>query len=74
MVADGNFCLICCRRSRVGLLNWVVLGLWVGFVFLQPVVGLRPLRERALSWGDEVCIQIAFISEINFDVVVLLTY
>jgi len=25
---------------------------------LQPVVGLRPLRERAQSWGDEVCIGI----------------
>lgn len=42
-----------CRRS-LGFLHRVVLGLWVGFLLWSPVVGLRPLRERARSWGDEV--------------------
>ncbi|KAK6919086.1 Zinc finger, RING-type [Dillenia turbinata] len=31
----------------------IALGFWFGFVFLKPVDGLRPLRERSRSWGDE---------------------
>ncbi|XP_048422416.1 transmembrane E3 ubiquitin-protein ligase FLY2-like isoform X2 [Pyrus x bretschneideri] len=38
------------RRSKLyRVLFWV----WVAFVLFQPVAGLRPLRERARSWGDE---------------------
>ncbi|XWS54165.1 hypothetical protein CRYUN_Cryun10bG0066100 [Craigia yunnanensis] len=41
------------RRRRLGFLFRVVFGLWFGFVLLKPVAGLRPIRERARSWGDE---------------------
>ncbi|KAM1114248.1 transmembrane E3 ubiquitin-protein ligase FLY2-like isoform X1 [Malus sylvestris] len=38
------------RRSKLyRVLFWV----WVTFVLFQPVAGLRPLRERPRSWGDE---------------------
>jgi len=53
MVADGNLGSLWFRRRRFGFLHRVVLGLWVGFLLLRPVVGLRPLRERSRSWGDE---------------------
>lgn len=54
MVADGNLGSLWFRRRSFCFLHRVVLGLWVGFLLLRPVVGLRPLRERARSWGDEV--------------------
>ena len=54
MVALGNLGFLCFRRRRLGLFKWVVFGLWFGLLLLQPVVSLRPLRERARSWGDEV--------------------
>ncbi|PON74860.1 RING/U-box superfamily protein [Trema orientale] len=53
MVAKRNLGFGCCRRRRLGLVNWVVFGLWLGLLVLQPVASLRPLRERARSWGDE---------------------
>ncbi|KAF3444094.1 hypothetical protein FNV43_RR13784 [Rhamnella rubrinervis] len=53
MVADGNLGCLWSRRRSLGFLHRVVLGLWVGFLLFRPVVGLRPLRERARSWGDE---------------------
>ncbi|XP_038682750.1 transmembrane E3 ubiquitin-protein ligase FLY1-like isoform X2 [Tripterygium wilfordii] len=37
----------------LGILFRVILGLWFCLEVLQPVVGLRPLREQARSWGDE---------------------
>ncbi|RXH90428.1 hypothetical protein DVH24_035192 [Malus domestica] len=38
------------RRSKLyRVLFWV----WATFVLFQPVAGLRPLRERPRSWGDE---------------------
>ncbi|XP_057461591.1 transmembrane E3 ubiquitin-protein ligase FLY2-like [Actinidia eriantha] len=40
-----------CRR--LGFLVRIVLGFLVCWVFFRPVSGLRPLRERARSWGDE---------------------
>ncbi|KAL5573514.1 hypothetical protein UlMin_023111 [Ulmus minor] len=43
--------LSCCWR-KLGFVNWLVL-LCFGFLLLRPAVGLRPLRERARSWGDE---------------------
>jgi hypothetical protein len=46
-------------RRGLGFVVWIVFWLWFVFLgLLQPVVGLRPLRERARSWGDEVCIGI----------------
>lgn len=42
------------RRRRLGFLLRVVFGLWFGFLLLKPVAGVRPIRERARSWGDEV--------------------
>lgn len=47
------------QLEKKGLLGFVfraVFGFWVGLALLQPVAALRPLRERARSWGDEVCI------------------
>ncbi|GMY10143.1 transmembrane E3 ubiquitin-protein ligase FLY2 [Fagus crenata] len=41
------------ERRGLGFVFRIVLGLWVGFVLSRPVAGLRPLRERARSWGDE---------------------
>lgn len=42
------------ERRGLGFVFRIVFGLWVGFVLSRPVAGLRPLRERARSWGDEV--------------------
>jgi hypothetical protein len=45
-------------RRGLGTVGWIF---WLWFVLLgllQAVVGLRPLRERAQSWSDEVCIGI----------------
>jgi hypothetical protein len=42
------------ERRGLGFVFRFVFGLWVGFVLSRPVAGLRPLRERARSWGDEV--------------------
>lgn len=44
------------RRGRLGFVLRLVFGLWFGFVVLRPVAGLRPLKERNRSWGDEVSI------------------
>jgi hypothetical protein len=33
----------------------IVFGWLVFLLFLSPVVGLRPLRDKTGSWGDEVC-------------------
>lgn len=42
--------------SGFGLFSRTVIALWVIHCLVsQPVDGLRPLRERARSWGDEVC-------------------
>ncbi|KAL2937813.1 Transmembrane E3 ubiquitin-protein ligase FLY2 [Bienertia sinuspersici] len=53
----------CCRRDerimgfewrkKLGFFPKVILGLLVGFVLFEPARSLRPLRERARSWGDE---------------------
>ncbi|TXG55124.1 hypothetical protein EZV62_020380 [Acer yangbiense] len=41
------------RRRKLGFLVRFVFGLWFAFAILKPVAGLRPLRDRARSWGDE---------------------
>ncbi|KAG2717357.1 hypothetical protein I3843_03G172600 [Carya illinoinensis] len=41
------------ERRGLGFVFRIVFGLWIGFVLSRPVKGLRPLRERARSWGDE---------------------
>lgn len=44
------------QRSGFRYFSRTVFALWVvHFLVFQPVDGLRPLRERARSWGDEVC-------------------
>ncbi|EXB44638.1 hypothetical protein L484_010329 [Morus notabilis] len=54
MVSERNSDFLCRHgRRRLGFLKWVFVGLCIGSLILQPVVGLRPLRERARSWGDE---------------------
>uniref|UniRef100_A0A2P2KX05 RING-type E3 ubiquitin transferase n=1 Tax=Rhizophora mucronata TaxID=61149 RepID=A0A2P2KX05_RHIMU len=60
MVSCGNLGALCFHGRtggsgfRFGFGVWVVLGLWFGFAVLRPVVGLRPLRERPRSWGDQL--------------------
>ncbi|KAJ7948332.1 transmembrane E3 ubiquitin-protein ligase 1-like [Quillaja saponaria] len=41
------------KRRGLGFLFHCVFGLWFVLVPLRPVAGLRPLRERSRSWGDE---------------------
>ncbi|XP_054812193.1 transmembrane E3 ubiquitin-protein ligase FLY1-like [Prosopis cineraria] len=41
------------KRRGLGFLLQVVFWWWTFQLFLRPVVGLRPLRERTRSWGDE---------------------
>ena len=45
------------ERRGLGFVFRIVFGLWLCLVLSQPVAGLRPLRERARSWGDEVGFQ-----------------
>ncbi|KAG5545262.1 hypothetical protein RHGRI_017653 [Rhododendron griersonianum] len=53
--AGSDECMAKCSDSPG--LQWKRLGFVVGFfvcfVFFQPASGLRPLRERTRSWGDE---------------------
>lgn len=49
------------QRRKLRFLYWVAFWLCVALVLFQPVAGLRPLRERARSWGDEVGIR-SFVS------------
>ncbi|XAR55527.1 hypothetical protein NMG60_11035622 [Bertholletia excelsa] len=51
MLESPNILRLECRR--LGLMCRLVLGFLFCFLFLRPVLGLRPLRERARSWGDE---------------------
>ncbi|GFZ05646.1 RING/U-box superfamily protein [Actinidia rufa] len=51
MGRSSDFWGLECRR--LGFVVRIVLGFLVCLVFFQPVTGLRPLRERARSWGDE---------------------
>lgn len=40
------------KRELRGLLR-IVFGLWMFLLFVGPVEGLRPLRDRTSSWSDE---------------------
>jgi len=44
------------ERREVGILLRISCGWLVLLLFLSPVAGLRPLRDRTNSWGDEVCL------------------
>lgn len=56
MVTWRNLSFLWLQRGKreLGFLVRAVFGLWLVFAVLRPVDGLRPLRERARSWGDEV--------------------
>ncbi|KAL9276796.1 hypothetical protein ACSQ67_025655 [Phaseolus vulgaris] len=41
------------ERREVGILLRISCGWLVFLLFLSPVAGLRPLRDRTNSWGDE---------------------
>ncbi|TKY66835.1 Transmembrane E3 ubiquitin-protein ligase 1 [Spatholobus suberectus] len=41
------------ERREVGIFPRIACGWLVFMLFLSPVAGLRPLRDRANSWGDE---------------------
>ncbi|KAL7000419.1 Transmembrane E3 ubiquitin-protein ligase fly2 [Sarracenia purpurea var. burkii] len=57
--SDSEICLakssdfVGLEWARLGFLVRIVLGFLLCFVFFQPVTGLRPLREKTRSWGDE---------------------
>ncbi|KDP24108.1 hypothetical protein JCGZ_25765 [Jatropha curcas] len=54
MVTCKNLGFLFLHRKRpLGFVLRVVFGLWFGFVVLRPVAGVRPLKERTRSWGDE---------------------
>lgn len=44
------------ERREVSILLRISCGWLVFLLFLSPVAGLRPLRDRTNSWGDEVCL------------------
>ena len=44
--------------KKLGILPRVLLSLGFWFAIFQSVNGLRPLRERARSWGDEVSFEL----------------
>ncbi|KAL9322446.1 hypothetical protein ACSQ67_010499 [Phaseolus vulgaris] len=41
------------RRRGLGFLFQIAVGWWVVLLLVNPVAGLRPLRERTRSWDDE---------------------
>ncbi|KAJ1387980.1 putative transmembrane protein [Sesbania bispinosa] len=41
------------KKKGLGILLRIAFGWWVFLLFVSPVVGLRPLRDRTSSWGDE---------------------
>lgn len=41
-------------KGNLLVLLRLFFGLWSLSIVLQPVSGLRPLRESTQSWGDEV--------------------
>lgn len=41
------------KKGGLGFVFRFIFVFWVGLVLLRPVAGLRPLREKARSWGDE---------------------
>lgn len=44
------------KRWELGILLRVAfVWWWVFLLIVTPVVGLRPLRDRTNSWGDEIC-------------------
>ncbi|XP_020229382.1 transmembrane E3 ubiquitin-protein ligase FLY1 isoform X2 [Cajanus cajan] len=54
MVATERLELCLCERRRgLGILCQIAFGWWVVLLFVNPVEGLRPLRERTRSWDDE---------------------
>lgn len=57
MVASEGLGFWLRKRRGLGFLLQIVFGWWAVLLFLHPVAGLRPLRERTRSWGDEVCIR-----------------
>ena len=57
MVAAERLKLFCVRgRGGLRILLWVAFWWWVILLLVNPVAGLRPLRERTRSWDDEVCL------------------
>ncbi|KAL2594153.1 hypothetical protein AAZV13_12G171900 [Glycine max] len=54
MVAAERLKLFLCKRRRgLRILLRVAFWWWVVLLLVNPVAGLRPLRERTRSWDDE---------------------
>ncbi|RDX75866.1 Tul1, partial [Mucuna pruriens] len=54
MVTTQRLELCLCHRRGLGILFWIAFGWWVVLLLVNPVAGLRPLRERTRSWDDEL--------------------
>ena len=55
-VATVLMLFLCKRRKGLGILLQVAFWWWVVLLLVNPVAGLRPLRERTRPWDDEVCL------------------
>ncbi|QCE09689.1 transmembrane E3 ubiquitin-protein ligase FLY2-like isoform X1 [Vigna unguiculata] len=44
---------LCKKRRGLEFLFQIAVGWWVVLLLVNPVAGLRPLRERTRSWDDE---------------------
>ncbi|KAG4960975.1 hypothetical protein JHK87_037608 [Glycine soja] len=54
MVAAKRLKLFLCKRRKgLGILLQVAFWWWVVLLLVNPVAGLRPLRERTRPWDDE---------------------
>ncbi|WVZ01602.1 hypothetical protein V8G54_027671, partial [Vigna mungo] len=53
MVATQRLEFSLCKKRGLEFLFQIAVGWWVVLLLVNPVAGLRPLRERTRSWDDE---------------------
>lgn len=74
-IFNPSNCVHPLKFKTLGVLVRVCCSLWVFLAITSPVAALRPLRERARSWGDEVCCfsLYAIIFVVNYGLICWLT-